>query len=298
MGKLINCRELLCKNQIDISGSCANLGHSGFWYYTSIDTANLIFENNCFHVRNISVMNDLNEAELHKNDSKFVHALCFCNSNTEKIPMWYLYSGIDGKGASIGFTSSVMRSLILSIMTVETISGEVLHIGSDFEIEYGWIFYQKHQSKSEVNYRRKWYRISDTKEFISGNFFVKDYPWEYEKEFRILIKNKTGTPYERIIVNLPEGLLDRLKLKFAPELDSNLFSSIISKYDGIQKYFVSKALFSNLAIKMDILGRNRDGLLSYISNSIMDEKSKISSNVLCEIIADCQKCSRLLEDVT
>ena len=49
-------------------------------------------------------MNDLREADLHGAEKEDIFVQCFCNSDTEKIPMWYLYGGIVGRGASIGFT--------------------------------------------------------------------------------------------------------------------------------------------------------------------------------------------------
>ncbi len=63
-------------------------------------------------------MNDQEEANRHLKDQERVFALCFCNSNTEKIPLWYLYSGLSGKGAALGFTAAKMMKWLESIQTV------------------------------------------------------------------------------------------------------------------------------------------------------------------------------------
>ena len=119
-----------------------------FWHYTSLNTADLILQNKCMHIRNLSVMNDIDEAELHKNDKDFIHCLCWCNSNTEKIPMWYLYSGISGQGVSFGLTPSVMLTFIKSIKTITTPDKHTLCIDKDFDLDYGWVFYRKKESIS------------------------------------------------------------------------------------------------------------------------------------------------------
>ena len=69
-------------------------------------------------------MNDLHEVELHNDEKDNIFVQCFCNSPNEKIPMWYLYGGITGKGASIGFTPGVMQAYIKSINHVTELIAE------------------------------------------------------------------------------------------------------------------------------------------------------------------------------
>ena len=65
-----------------------------FWQYTSVDSVGKVLGGNCFWVNNIIAMNDLHETELHKDDRQDIFVQCFCNSDNEKIPMWYLYGGV------------------------------------------------------------------------------------------------------------------------------------------------------------------------------------------------------------
>lgn len=189
----ITSEELRNKNAVDTNGKVKDFSKSRFWYYTTMTTASYILQSHTFWVRSIEHMNDKAEAELHGSDKNIIHALCFCNSDSEKIPMWYLYSGISGKGVSIGFTPGSLLGIIKTIDTVRGVTneGESYEIkrGKDFDVEAGWIYYRK--TESLINYKRKWYQLSDLEnDFEKGNCFIKDYPWEYEKEFRIFFKIK------------------------------------------------------------------------------------------------------------
>ena len=102
-------KKLRENNPQKVSESLKLSSNYTFWNYTSIGNLNKILESGYFFASNLAIMNDKNEKELHLNNSESVHALCFCNSNTEKIPMWYLYSGITGKGCALGVTPAKMR---------------------------------------------------------------------------------------------------------------------------------------------------------------------------------------------
>ena len=209
----ITAKELRGKNPPKVSENLEISSSYTFWNYTSIGNLNDILKSGYFFTSNLAIMNDKNEKELHPNNSESVHALCFCNSNTEKIPMWYLYGGITGKGCALGVTPAKMRDWLRTIKEVYVVVGEgkekkadteqILSVGKDVSLECGWVFYRKGQS--EIFYRNKWYRLTkdDYKEFENDNFFIKDYPWEYEREFRILIKNKTGKNHDRLAIKIP-----------------------------------------------------------------------------------------------
>ena len=177
-----------------------------FWHYTDMQATLSIAENLELWFGKMSNCNDIIETELHKADADFIHIVSFCNSNTEQIPLWYLYSGLKGDGAALRLTPATMIKFLDSLETVKTSEGNTLHRGKDFDLFYGWVYYIKHSDNCEkfsVKYKGEWNGYDDWNTFIDNNYFVKDYPWEYEKEFRIVIKNKTKTSYDRIIAKLP-----------------------------------------------------------------------------------------------
>lgn len=268
--------------------SAKEFSSTNFWHYTSLSTADKILNGKRVYVSNLSIMNDIDELNLHRDQKEYVHCFCLCNSNSEKIPMWYLYAGISGQGAALGFTPPTLLNLLKSIKTVSTIDEKtVLHKEKDFNLDYGWVFYRKQENKSQVCYKRKWYSIMDSIDnFEKDNFFIKSYPWEYEKEFRIIIHNKTSTPYDKLVINL-ESIYEKIQLKLAPELTEEKLSSLWSGLEGIQKQLRSNIKHSALAINMDLFQRNFDGFVEYIGRSTKEQnvEQRINYNAICDAIS-------------
>ena len=289
----ITAKELRGKNPPKVSENLEISSSYTFWNYTSIGNLNDILKSGYFFASNLAIMNDKNEKELHPNNSESVHALCFCNSNTEKIPMWYLYGGITGKGCALGVTPAKMRDWIRMIKEVYVVVEEdgekkpdpkqALSVEKDVSLECGWVFYRK--GKSEIFYKNKWHRIAeeDYDEFENDNFFIKDYPWEYEREFRILIKNKTGKNHDRLAIKIPEKIYPSLKLRLAPELTEKKFQSEVKDLEGFQKFFISsKAKESDLKISMDLLNRNKERIHEYAKEHASD---------ICKVICEASNCT-------
>lgn len=289
--RIINKPDLDTNNAKDFSGYT-------FWQYTSVDSIKKILGGKCFWVNNIVAMNDLHETELHKEDKQDIFVQCFCNSNSEKIPMWYLYGGIAGKGASFGFTPRVMLDYINSIKYVTElvydpdeklyVAGEKFEIGAEFELQVGWVFYvdyklpvkpwPKDNNVVRVNYFNKFLNVEEAEQFFDDNYFIKDYPWEYEKEFRLVFINKTGKKIDKIKIEIPEEFRKsknrKLKIKLAPEIsNSTEVASGMSEFercsDVIEEVAVKNGYQilverSKLKINMDLLGRSKGDVNEYI----------------------------------
>lgn len=69
------------------------LTHRKYCHYSSINIVNKILENQFFILSESQSVNDRKESN--ENNEFF---LCFSATDSENIPMWYLYGGIDGKG--------------------------------------------------------------------------------------------------------------------------------------------------------------------------------------------------------
>ena len=272
----------------NLKGKADDFSKYTFWQYTNVGAICRILGGSCFWVNNISGMNDMREADLHGAEKEDIFIQCFCNSNTEKIPMWYLYGGIVGRGASIGFTPAVMMNYISSIEYVTElveepgkgfVPGEKLLIGKDFELQTGWVFYADDKliddDKADkdrtirVNYWNKFVNVPNAEEFYKGNYFVKDYPWEYEKEFRLVFINKTGRKIQKIRVDIPEEFRTRknrkIKVRLAPEvrLDRDFEEYRKRVLDAGKGYQVTVQK-SQLKINMDLLGRNKNDINEHV----------------------------------
>lgn len=294
----ITSKELIEKNATRLPTRASEFSNSSFWYYTSLSTADLILKNKCIYVSSISEMNDLDEADLHVANKEFVHCLCFCNSNTEKIPMWYLYAGIAGKGVSIGITPSVMLSFIESIHSVVTTDGKTTLVKDrDFDIDWGWVYYRKKENTAQVMYRRQWYSLTDPQLFEYKNYYIKSYPWEYEKEFRIVFHNKTSIPYKQLVVDI-SSIYEKIKVKLAPELSDSLFRELLPSLVGFRDYLAAIPQKSDLKINMNLCKRNYRGFLEYIKTDIGKKKEdrEVKVEEICEIIKDATACRKSIEE--
>ena len=298
------------KPDLDVANA-RDFSNYTFWQYTSVDSIGKILSGNCFWLNNIAAMNDLHETELHEKDKQDIFVQCFCNSDSEKIPLWYLYGGIAGKGASFGFTPRVMLDYIRSIRHVTElvydpdkgtyVEGEQFEVGSDFELQVGWVFYAdyelpvkpwaKDSKVVRVNYFNRFVNVEDAEQFFDGNYFVKDYPWEYEKEFRLVFINMTGKQIDKIKIDIPQTIRERrnrkLKIKLAPEISNSVDTvsglSEFERREGELARMVAKNGYqvsvarSRLRINMDLLGRSKNDVNEYIGRNpeyLMEETLK------------------------
>ena len=283
----IKAADLLKKNKKVLPDRAKDFSNYTFWYYTSIDTAEKILASKQIYISNLSMMNDMVEASLHEKDKDSVHCLCLCNSNTEKIPMWYLYSGIAGNGVALGFTPFKMKKLIKSIEKISTVDGKsVLHKDEDFDLHYGWIYYRKAEKPKEIMYKRKWYALEDPQEFDKENYFIKSYPWEYEKEFRIVIRNKTEEKQERFALDI-SSVIDDIKIKLAPELNKKEFEKRLPNLNGFMQYLSEKFLHSTLSINMQLFNRNFESFVGYLRNGAQEN---IDYSDICRAISPAINC--------
>lgn len=289
----ITPKALLDLNPIVIPDLARDLSSKSFWHYTNLLTVDLILDGCSFWVSPISTMNDLDELALHTPKKDKIHSLCFCNSETEKIPLWYLYSGISGKGAALGLTPGSMLAFLRSLKTVEGLNDDgkrdSLSIGSDIQLRIGWVYYQKQHETNHVFYKNKWYELDDVHSFQKDNYFIKNYPWEYEKEFRIIFINHTKNAYKRLIVPFSKELRDKIKIRLAPELTLSELSTVKNlKY--ISGAINSKLSESDLKIKMNLFSRNRTSLSAYLSEEFAKPNPEIDPNTICKLIQDASCC--------
>ena len=295
----ISAQELKQLNPQFIPKLAGALSSSDFWYYTRLTTADQILDSSTFWVNPISSMNDLDEMDFHYLEKDKIFALCFCNSDSEKIPMWYLYSGIAGKGAALGFTPGCMLTFLRSLEEVEGEKEDntriTLKINRDLHLQFGWVYYKDQHNESRIMHKNRWYKIDNIAEFKKDNYNLKNYPWEYEREFRLVFINQTDMDYKKLIVKIPESMKSRIKLRLAPELSKKeLIKSKELKY--ISSDMGPIPIQSELKIKMDLLRRNKNCLPEYLPEYLLEEftepKPAIQPETLCEIIKKSSKCPK------
>lgn len=282
MGNKIEIKDLLGSNPMGrkpktVKELCEICGMTyrthTFLHYTSAYNAQQILKNESFLFSNMKNMNDKDEESEYGKDAKKVFSLCFVDgkdgTDNEKIPLWYLYSGISGDGVSLGLTSKKMLDWINGIEEVKVLdqdrqeTGRILKRDVDFYLDYGWVYYLKkngtvklRNGKGSINDSKLKFRYRDNPK----NMFVKAYPWEYENEFRIVIR--TNEEFERLKVTLPEEIQKAFQITFAPEAHKNE-----SKNQEAANYLKKgwKTKNSGLDISMGLCGRNIGNFTDFIS---------------------------------
>ena len=100
---------------------------------------------------------------------------------------------------------------------------------------------------------------SDMDEFAKENYFVKDYPWEYGREFRILIINKTETDYPYLYIDIPKMSCSCPKILVAPEYQNQTGGN---KLNLPEDHITPEN--SSLKISMNLCRKNAPDLFAYI----------------------------------
>ena len=88
-------------------------GHGNYFHYTDKNAALNILQKKEFWISSMHESNDTEDArQFDATSQRKNFALCFSCGISENLPLWYLYSGLDGKGARVRFTSGVVKQMI------------------------------------------------------------------------------------------------------------------------------------------------------------------------------------------
>lgn len=123
--------------------------------------------------------------------------------------------------------------------------------------------------------------VEKAEQYCDGNIFIKDYPWEYEKEFRLAFINKTVRKIDKIKTDTPEAFRAsknrKLKIRMAPEISNSvdaasgesefeICSGELVEVAEKNSYQISVSK-SKLKINMDLLGRSKNDVNEYIGRN-------------------------------
>ena len=137
--KVYEVAEIFSLNQTnEIMKSKARDVGKGFYHYTTTEKLEKILAkdergNRFLFASNFKEMNDKKEETWHKTTGDRIHSFCTCCTRHEKIPLWYIYSGICGNGVRIGFTPGKMlppRKLPFSSIAVMVVAVPISTISS------------------------------------------------------------------------------------------------------------------------------------------------------------------------
>lgn len=215
--------------------------HTYYYHYTKMEVVNKILENKRLHLSNSKKANDKTERER----DPCLFSVCFATGTSESLPLWYLYSGVDGKGARIGMTKKTFLKFIekAKVYLIEYSDDTFLNEKDakeldkdEYEISCRDVLYAHEDSTKSGFYRAKYKNevindisqteyqklMESTKE---KNLIIKGLIWFYEKETRIQVRikneNLLNKKFCKVALDI-ESIIEELAIRLAPEYDGNI----------------------------------------------------------------------------
>ena len=160
--------------------------------------------------------NDVKDSEqFDKKAQRKVFTLCFSCGINENLPLWYLYSGIDGKGARLRFTQSTIKNLVCEgkywlaekqedgkdpVPIMELVDG--VSMVCKFE---DVLYYSEGEKQGQAdlkyntmtNHKIPFAEVEKYREAHRG--FEKGLIWFYEKETRLLVSLVDGSDAANLV---------------------------------------------------------------------------------------------------
>ncbi len=228
--------------------------HGKYCHYTRLDTIEKILSKKRLFLSCVNKFNDLCDRQQFGDDrqQKYYYSICFSTGDSENLALWYLYSGINGKGGRIRFSSKRIKDLVKGSKFELYKYGKstnlpygkplVLEQGVNMDLKFKDVLYWQDQKK---NVRLKYntmtnnnLSIQDFEKSKDKNVgFIKDTIWYHEKETRLLLeltndaKDFVKENYDYVVVmSFPDDFNHRwFNIELAPEIED---TSIIDEDDN------------------------------------------------------------------
>lgn len=245
------------------------LRHTDYYHYSTIDSIDNILTTKRIRLTQLSkTANDRREKQHYRESGDNLFSICFSTGTSESLPLWYLYSGIDGKGGRLCFRKKHIKTLIsnMDVYLVEVDSEYPYRIVNncekkldkkDYRIYARDIAYLGKDTKNKNAFRLKYNAKvvnglkQEEHDYIEDKYaeFIKGLIWFYEKETRLQVKilnkdllesskNEPGKTSYAVEIGI-EDIISDIDLRLAPEFTEEDISDVISK-PGIRDFLNSK----------------------------------------------------------
>ena len=242
--------------------------HTQYYHYTKVSRLDNILQNKEFWLLPVDRFNDEKDSETFGEGQKNTFSLCFSSGTTENLPLWYMYAGMDGKGARIGFRKKDFKKLAeeLKLTLWEHTEGtdkkiikadkyiRELRSGEDgCEIYFRDIMYihdTERETRLKYNNAVKNNGVlkSEIEKFKANNpGCYKSLIWFYEKETRLIVKVPPSfiKKDKKYIVALQlDDTYNNMDIMLAPEYTPDEKAKVISQYLGFREFLSSKLKLS------------------------------------------------------
>lgn len=229
--------------------------HGSYCHYTRLGIIDSILLHNTFQLSCVASFNDKIDAEQFE-DSRRFYSLCFSTGINENLSLWYLYSGMQGHGGRIRFTSNSVKKLIQS-STYElweyspndrTNAKMVCTLlPSDFRATFRDVLYTQDKSqKVTLKYNNMANYVVSSEELMKYKAnsigFTKSIVWYYEKETRFLIELQ-----DHIVNLMNPGMQYYVAMRFSDAVKAMLFVGFAPEITSIKDEIIDYPHISQLS---------------------------------------------------
>lgn len=227
--------------------------HTEYYHYSDIKSIKGILSDKKIWISSMCFSNDVTEHDRFGDETYRYFQLCFSTGTTENLPLWFLYSGRNGRGMRISFPKKVISKLCsaasaeLELFNRKTEDRIKLVPEKNCKIYFQDVLYRKAEGdKYRLKYNTKVNNNFPTEEMYTvdkkNKGFIKDIIWFYEKETRLLVEvddgvidkdlfqNERKSPYI-VELTIPDECYKDIGITFSPvygEKDTGEIDEILS----------------------------------------------------------------------
>lgn len=261
-----NFKDIVTANQINSLIEEKSYSHTYYYHYSDLDGINGILNSKKIYVSSMCFSNDISEHSKFGDETYRYFQLCFSTGTTENLPLWFLYSGTNGKGGRISLSKkSIQKWINFENMKMELVcdikeTNDILKNNENCKIEFKDIIYchkesGKYRLKYNTQVNNNFYDSEMQSVEKDNKGFLKDIIWFYEKETRLLVKvaenmiDKTlfqhaeKSPY-RIELSIPDNCYKDIGIMLSPVFDGSNSEELntILKQEGFSKLNNAKSM--------------------------------------------------------
>lgn len=243
-------------------------GHQDYCHYTTLNVIDSMLRNNALWLSCVDGFNDkIDTKQFDEESLKKYYSICFATGKTENLSLWYIYSGVEGRGGRIRLTKSGIRKLqelsTFSLWEFDNKNNKIVNCvknleKNDFQLKFKDIIYYADQGRDKVdlkyntmtNYNIKREDFDAYKKENVG--FYKGTIWYYEKETRLLLELNDDIYNHfvqkdknyKVVMEWDESFRKYINIELAPETETlevkNELSSIRGFINETSKVKLSK----------------------------------------------------------
>lgn len=237
-------------------------GHTNYYHYTKLDIINSILENKELWISSVSGFNDtIDQAQFSDSKPQKYYAICFSTGVNENLPLWYLYSGVNGRGGRLRLAKSKIKELIEkgTYSLCKCVDKKAVFVKKlsekDMTISFKDVVYSRIKDDGiSLKYNTMTNYCLEKSEYEelqkSWNFFIKGLIWYYEKETRLIVTlnddvlNELESDKNYVITLSYAGLKDfykHISIDFAPAISLDEEQKIISddNFAGLKQHIIA-----------------------------------------------------------